>query len=376
MTGRLISLDAFRGLTVAMMILVNNPGSWAHIYPPLRHALWHGWTPTDLVFPFFLFIVGVAISLSFARRLGEGSSRSALVGKVVRRTVLIFLMGLFLNGFPFTGGQEQWAGLRLWGVLQRIALCYLVASLTVILVRGTRGRILVMAALVILYEAGMRLPLIEDWGGGSFALENNFARWLDLQLWGAGHLYQGNGVPFDPEGLWSSLPAAVTTLLGFFTGEFLRRQGALPVKLRRMAMIGGGAVALGLLLHLVEPINKQLWTSSYVVLTAGWAWLLLALSAWAIDIKGWQRGTKPAVVFGSNALVVFVGSGILARLLVMIKVTGTEGATISLKSWLYARLFAVWAGPTNGSLLFAVVFILFWLAILWGLYARRWFIRV
>jgi predicted acyltransferase len=376
MTGRLISLDAFRGLTVAMMILVNNPGSWAHIYPPLRHARWHGWTPTDLVFPFFLFIVGVAISLSFARRVDEGGSRSALMGKVIRRTILIFLMGLFLNGFPFSGGADQWATLRLWGVLQRIALCYLIASLTVVLVQGTRGRILVTVLLATLYELGMRLPLVDGWGAGRLDLENNFVRWLDLQLWEAGHLYQGTGIPFDPEGLWSSLPAGVTTMLGFFTGEFLRQPGDLPAKLRRMAMAGAGAVVLGLLLHLVEPINKQLWTSSYVVVTAGWAWLLLAAAAWAIDLKGWHRWTKPAVVFGSNALVVFVGSGILARLLVMIKVAEAEGGTISLKSWLYTHLFASWAGPTNGSLLFAVVFILFWLAILWGLYARRWFIKV
>jgi predicted acyltransferase len=373
---RLISLDVFRGLTVALMILVNNPGSWAHIYPPLRHAAWHGWTPTDLVFPFFLFIVGVAMSLSFARRLEQGAGPGQLVQKILTRSVIIFLLGLFLNGFPFTGGAEQWSTLRYWGVLQRIAACYLLAGLTVVLVPYRRGQWLVLAAVVLLYELGMRLSLVNGWGGGSFALENNFTRWLDLRLWGEAHLYGGAGMPFDPEGLWSTLPAVATALAGFFTGQYLRGPVALTRKLRILAGLGVGLFLIGQALHLVEPVNKQLWTVSYVILTAGLALVVLAGSTWVIDVRRWHRWTRPAVVFGSNALVVFVGSGIVARLLVMIKVSGAGEGTISLKHWLYSRLFLPWAGATGGSFLYAVAFILIWLAILWWLYRRRIFVKI
>ena len=376
MPQRLVSLDVFRGLTVALMILVNNPGSWAHVYPPLRHAHWHGWTPTDLVFPFFLFIVGVAMALSFARRRSAGAGRGGLVRKILARAAAIFLLGLFLNGFPFTGGAGQWSGLRLWGVLQRIAACYLLVGLIVVLLSRHRDRILAGMLLLVVYELGMRLPLVPDWGAGSFALPDNFARWLDLRLWGEAHLYTGAGIPFDPEGLWSTLPAAETTLAGFFTGQYLRHSGRTGPKTRNLAVLGVALFAAGQALNLLEPVNKQLWTTSYVVLTAGLALLVLAFSIWAMDIRHWDRWIRPAVVFGSNALVVFVGSGILARLLYLIKVTGADGRTVSLKHWLYSSIFLPWAGPTGGSLLYAVVFVLFWLGVLWVLYSRKIFCKI
>ena len=376
MQGRLISLDVFRGLTVALMILVNNPGSWAHIHPPLRHARWNGWTPTDLVFPFFLFIVGVAISLSFARRLDAGADRVQLVRKIFWRSVVIFLLGLFLNGFPFTGGAELWQNFRFWGVLQRIAVCYLLAGLTVVMFARWQGRALVALGLILIYELGMRLPLVPDWGAGSFALEDNFVRYLDLKLWGETHLYWGTGIPFDPEGLWSTWPAAVTTLAGFFTGEFLRGGLGLGAKLRRMVALGVVLFLVGQALHLAELVNKQLWTVSYVILTGGLALVVLAGSTWAIDVKGWNRWTKPAVVFGSNALVVFVGSGVLARILYLVKVPGPDGQVVSLKHWIYNQLFVPWAGQLNGSLLYAFAFILLWLGILWILYERKIFLKI
>lgn len=376
MQQRLIALDVFRGLTVALMILVNNPGSWAHIYPPLRHARWHGWTPTDLVFPFFLFIVGVAMALSFARRIEQGAGRGGLIRKIAVRAVIIYLLGLFLNGFPFTGGAGQWAELRIWGVLQRIAACYLIAGLAVVWLPGRRPLVAFALLLPLVYELGMRLPLVAGWGGGSFALEDNFARWLDLRLWGAGHLYGGAGMPFDPEGLWSTLPAVVTTLLGYFTGQLLRASLPLGRKLRLLALAGTGLAVIGQTAHLLEPVNKQLWTVSYVVLTGGLALLVLAASVWAIDARGWRRGALPAVVFGSNALVVFVGSGVVARLLVLVKAPDGAGGTVTLKNWLYTRLYAGWAGPELGSLLFAVGFCLVWLGILWILYSRKIFIKI
>jgi predicted acyltransferase len=234
----------------------------------------------------------------------------------------------------------------------------------------------VAAGLLLVYELGMRLPLIDGWGGGSFALDDNFVRWLDLQLWGAAHLYGGAGVAFDPEGLWSSLPAAVTTLLGYFAGLYLLGAESLTRKLRGFAAAGLALFLAGQLLHMVEPVNKQLWTVSYVVLTGGLALLTLAFSLWAIDMRGWRRGTLPAVVFGSNPLVAFVGSGLLARLLVMVRAPGSAGGSGTLKHWLHGHLFASWASPQVASALFAVGQVLLWLGLLWVLYRRKVFIKI
>lgn len=372
------------------MILVNNPGSWAHIHPPFRHAAWHGLTPTDLVFPFFLFIVGVAVSLSFSRRVAEGAGRRDLARKVVSRSVIIFLLGLFLNGFPFgiplnaslaadfspADISAAFFGLRIPGVLQRIALCYLLAGLTVVFTGKLRSRVLVTAGFLVLYELLMRAPLVPGWGSGSFQMADNFVRWVDLGLLGEGHLYKTGGMAFDPEGLVSTLPAAATTMLGFFTGEFLRSSRPLGKKLRSLELWGAGAGAAGLVFCLLEPVNKQLWTASYVLLTGGLAMMVLALSSWMMDVKRWRTGTLPMVVFGSNPLVAFVGSGLLARILVLVQVKGVEGSPVSLKSWLNKEIFTPMAGPLNGSLLFAVGVVVFWLGVLWILHRRKMFIKI
>jgi len=372
------------------MILVNSPGSWAHIYPPLRHAAWHGWTPTDLVFPFFLFIVGVAISLSLGRRLDSGTRREALVLKIYRRAAVIFGLGLFLNGFPFNVplNAEMAAGfefgdilrtfeaIRIWGVLQRIAMCYLIVALTVVLTRGTRSRLAAGAVILLAYELLMRVPLIADWGAGSFALADNFVRWLDLVVVGENHLYRVRGLAFDPEGLLSTLPAAATTLVGFFVGEYLRGPREHGRKLMILCVSGCAGAVGGWLGSHVEPVNKQLWTVSYVVLTGGLATVGLAVSSWLIDVRRWHRGTRPAVVFGSNPLVVFLGSGLLARLLYLVKVSDQDGGTVSLQIWLYRNVFVPAAGEVNGSLLYAVVNVLFWLLVLWWLYHRRIFVKI
>ncbi len=357
------------------MILVNNPGSWAHIHPPLRHAAWHGLTPTDLVFPFFLFIVGVAMSLSFARRQQAGASVGGLVRKILSRAVIIFACGLLLNGFPFNQ-PDSLSGLRIPGVLQRIALCYLAAGMTVVLTSRNRDRILVAAGFLVLYELLMRLPLVAGWGAGSFALEDNFVRWVDLAVLGEAHLYRVGGLAFDPEGLVSTLPAVVTTLAGFFAGEFIRGPRPLEAKLRTLVRVGAIGTVVGLVVCRLEPVNKQLWTVSYVVITGGLALVALAVSSWMIDVRGWRRGTLPAVVFGSNPLVAFVGSGLLARILVMVKVAGPAGQSVSLNSWVYQEILVPLAGPVNGSVLFALLTVGLWLAILWVLYDRRIFIKI
>jgi predicted acyltransferase len=381
MSQRLASLDVFRGMTVALMILVNNPGSWAHIHPPLRHAPWHGLTPTDLVFPFFLFIVGVAISLGFSRRLGDDSSRPDLVRKILWRTFIILSLGLFLNGFPFgLFGPENLAGvfthLRFWGVLQRIAVCYFLVGLTVVFVPNLRGRLLLLAFWLLLYELMMRLPLVTGWGTGSFALEDNLVRFLDLRTLGEAHLYHVRGVAFDPEGLLSTLPAAATTMLGFFTGEFLRRPLSLKARLGMLIPSGFLLTGLGLNLALFEPVNKQLWTTSYVALTGGLAMLVLSFCIWIIDGRGLRRGIRPAVVFGRNPLVVFVGSGILARVLYLVKMTGPEGKQVSLKQMLFQSIFEPLAGPVNGSFLYAATFVALWLLLLWWMDHKGIYIKV
>jgi len=363
----------FRGLTVALMILVNSPGSWAHIHPPLRHAEWHGLTPTDLVFPFFLFIVGVAISLSFARRLDDGATRGDLVRKIISRSVIIFAVGLFLNGFPFKLPLNE---LRIPGVLQRIALCYLLAGLAVVLAGRNRNRALVTVGFLVLYELLMRLPLVQGWGAGSFEIQDNFVLWADLKLLGEAHIYQEGGVFFDPEGLVSTLPAAATTMVGFFVGEYIRGPLSLALKLRRFALVGAGLAAIGLLTCQLEPVNKKLWTVSYVLLTGGLAMLTLALSSWMIDVRKWRIGTMPAVVFGSNPLVAFVGSGLLVRVLLLVRTTDAQGQTVSLSRAMYEGFFVQLAGPLNGSLLYAVTTVIFWLGILWILHRRKLFIKI
>jgi len=384
---RLISLDVFRGLTIALMILVNNPGSWAHIHPPLRHARWHGWTPTDLVFPFFLFIVGVAMALSFARRQEQGATRGHMVRKILIRSALIFACGLFLNAYPFglplnaealgnfslQSVSEHFANLRVMGVLQRIALCYLAVGLAVTLIPRTQTLVMAGAACIILYELLMRIPLVSGWGGGSFALQDNLVRWLDLRLLGEAHLWCGAGIPFDPEGLLSTLPAIVTTLAGFLTGEFLRRgQGSSGARIAPLLVAGLATAGFGLVLSLLEPINKQLWSSSYMFLTAGLAMACLAGTIWMIDVQGWRSWAKPAIVFGSNPLVVFVGSGILARTLGLLRV----GEGLSVQRWLFTRVFQPVGGDVNGSLFHAMAHILFWLGILWWMHRRRLFLKI
>ncbi|MBE0567625.1 MAG: DUF1624 domain-containing protein [Krumholzibacteria bacterium] len=378
-SGRLVALDVFRGLTVALMILVNNPGSWAHVHPPLRHAAWHGLTPTDLVFPFFLFIVGAAMALSFGRRAAAGATRADLLRKIGTRTALIFLCGLLLNGFPFglplsaeaaadfgpARVVESLRTLRVMGVLQRIALAYGIAALVVTVLPRPRAQLAAGLALAAVYELLMRLPLVAGWGAGSFAPVDNFARLVDLAVLGEARVWRVDGLAFEPEGLVSTLPAVVTVLLGYAAGLLLH--GGRPLGERLRALVGAGAAgtAAGLLLALVEPVNKQLWTVSYAVLTAGLAAVVLAVCLAAVDGRGWRRGTRPAVVFGLNPLVAFLGSGLLARVLGLVRVADGGGVTVSLRHWLTTRLGEPLAGPTGGSLLYALANVAFWLLVLW-----------
>ena len=390
MKNRMISLDVFRGLTVGLMILVNNPGSWSHIYAPLRHAKWHGWTPTDLVFPFFLFIVGVAMALSFGKRLESGEDISDLKSKVWTRGAIIIGLGLFLNAFPFNipvNAQmavdfefmdipRRFLTLRYWGVLQRIGLSYLIAGLIVLYLPKLRSRILAAVVLVLIYEFFMRVPLVEGWGAGSFALADNFVRFLDIKVFGEAHLYGGTGMAFDPEGFLSTLPAVLTVLSGFWLGEYLRKPVDIQVKLSNLSIIGIMLFMLGSIMSIMEPINKQLWTVSYVITMNGLAVMMIVLSSFLIDVKKMDFWIKPAIVFGSNALVVFVGSGIIGRLMYMMKTSNSAGEIVSIKSAMYSGFYVPLAGELNGSLLFALTNIAVWLAILWYLYSKKIFVKI
>ena len=362
--GRLSSLDAFRGLTIAGMILVNNPGSWTHVYAPLRHAEWHGWTPTDLIFPFFLFIEGVAIPFSFGKRLERGDSRFGLMIHVVRRAAILFGLGLLMRAVP----RFDFETLRIMGVLQRIGLVYLAAA-PAYLFLGRRGRTWLTAGLLLGYWALMTLVPVPGYGAGDLSPDGNLAAHLDRVILGD-RLWAGT---WDPEGLLSTLPAVATTLLGIFTGEWLRADGTKERKAVGLILAGGLGVGLGLLWDLVFPINKGIWTSSYVLFTSGAGLLLLGLFFWAIEVKGLRAWAQPFIVYGMNAIAVFVASGMVAKQMGLTRV-GSEGST--LKGWIYEELFASWAGTLNGSLAFAISYVLFWLGIMWILHRRRIFIKI
>ncbi len=389
MRQRLVCLDVLRGATVALMILVNNHGSWAHVPAPLRHAEWNGCTPTDLVFPFFLFIVGGAMALSLEPAREAGAPRGPLMRKVVRRGVLIILLGLALNLFPaglpldptaahafkpyfVTAAVEH---LRLPGVLQRIGACWLLAASLIVLVPQARRRLAVAAGLLVLYEALMRLPLVPGWGAGSFGQADNFAHWVDLHVFGATHLLSG-AQNTDPEGLVPNLSATLGTLLGFAVVRWLTKGPMVTVRLVRLLGAGAALAGLALLLRPLEPINKHLWTPNYVMYTGGLAMMFLAFFAWAIDVRGWRRGLRPFEAYGFNPLLVFWGSGLLARLLSHSRWSIGGADPVSLYTLIYRHVYASWAGPMAGSVLFAVGMVLFWLAVSLVLHRRGWAWRV
>ena len=364
-----MSLDVFRGITIAGMVLVNNPGTWEHIYWPLQHASWHGWTPTDLVFPFFLFIVGVAITLAFGSRVESGGSKRDLYLKVIKRSLIIFAIGLFLNGFPYFSLSE----LRIPGVLQRIAVCYLFASI-IFLETKIRTQVVITIALLLIYWFLVKFIPAPGFAAGDLTKEGSLPSFIDRVVFGK-HVWAQAKV-YDPEGLLSTMPALATTLIGVLTGHWLRTKKSPYEKVAGLFVGGAVCVALGWAWNPLFPINKALWTSSYVLFTGGLALQLLALCYWVIDIKGYRRWAKPFEIFGVNAIALYVGAGIMAALLGLIKVTGADGTKIPLGDWIYNNLFASWASPINASLAFAIVFVLVWLGLMWMLFRRKIFIKV
>ena len=357
-------------MTIAGMVLVNNPGTWSAIYSPLKHAEWHGATPTDYIFPFFLFIVGVAIPLALGRRIEQGVAKDAYL-KIFRRAAIIFLLGLFLAAFPFF----DLANLRIPGVLQRIGVCYLIASL--IFLHADWKKLSIIAA-VLLFVYWALMTLIPVPGCEVTTINDkacNLAAYLDRLILGENHIWKQAKV-FDPEGILSTIPAVVTTISGILTGIWLKSNRSDLEKVGGIFFGGVCLVALGWYWNLFFPWNKSLWTSSYVLYTSGLALCFLGFCYWLIDIKGYKKWSKPFVIFGVNALALFVFSGLLTKTLSLIKVPAPDGKTVSLYNWIYQNAFLRFAEPINASLMFAVSYILLWLFLMWLLYRKRIFIKV
>jgi predicted acyltransferase len=364
--SRLVSLDIFRGLTVTFMIIVNTPGSWEYVYAPLRHASWHGCTPTDLVFPFFLFIVGVSMWYSLKKYGHELNGSSVL--RIVRRTATIFALGLFLNIFPYF--SRDYSALRIMGVLQRIALAYGAGALICITVR--RDYLWIVTAVFLLLYWG----ILAFFGGADpYALESNFALRIDRLILGKNHLYTGFGVPFEPEGLLSTIPAICTVIIGYYTGEIIGKKSANGKAVLKTLVIGAALVGLGLLWNILFPINKPLWTSSYVLYTAGLAMTFLAIIYWLADVHKLRKWGLFFMVFGTNALFSFFLSGIWTKLILLVKVH-SNGNKISLYAWFYEKICAPVAGNMNGSLMFALIQMLLIWSLSLLLYRRKVMIRL
>jgi predicted acyltransferase len=381
---RLLSLDVFRGITVAGMLLVNDPGTWGAIYAPLEHAEWNGWTPTDLVFPFFLFIVGITTYLSLGARRARGDSEQAIRAQIIRRGALIFLFGFLINGFPyFTWGDvpgiadptllqrmgDRLLHWRVLGVLQRIGIAYTVAALLTL--RSTvRQQIIILASLLFGYWIVMTvLPVPGEGTIGALLLDQpgrTMSAWVDRLVldWsrvGLGNHLWASSVTWDPEGVLSTIPAIGTAMLGNLAG---------------LSSVGALGMMTGLMWHWSFPINKSLWTSSYVLFAAGMAAVALSTVMWIVDFNRVRRFTKFFVVYGTNPIVAFVGSAVMARCIYSIFKVNYGGTRIPLQEGIYRTLFASWLSPINASLAFALAFVLFWYGVLYLLHRRGIILKV
>ena len=362
-SARLMSLDVFRGMTVVFMIIVNTPGTWSHVYAPLRHASWHGCTPTDLVFPSFLFISGVAMWYSLRKFNFEFSGASLF--RILRRVALIFAVGLFLNIFPrFVRDYDT---LRIMGVLQRIALAWGLGAVLVLLVK--RNYIWIATAIILLgYWA-----LMYFFGGSDpYSLEGNFARTVDLAAIGENHLYKGFGVPFDPEGLLSTLPATATVLLGFMIGNLITSKGTSWKTAGLMTLIGALLIGAGLLWGEFFPINKPIWTSSYVLYAGGIGMIILALIFIIVDIWNLRGWTTFFNTFGINALFTYVLAGMLTKTLLAIKI-GEQ----SLYNWIFTNVCSpLFEEQKLASLLFPIMLVMVIWSLGYILYRKKIIIRL
>ena len=370
-SNRLIALDTFRGMTIALMIVVNTPGTWAHVYAPLRHAKWHGCTPTDLVFPFFLFIVGVAMRFSFKRF--DFILSPEITKKILGRMFTIFAFGLLLSAYPFIRQDWNWENFRIMGVLQRIGISYGCAAFLIL--KLNHRQLVIFSGILLLFYWFILWCFGIIIGLDPYGLESNLPRWMDLALLGDAHLYYGTGIPFDPEGLLSTLPAIITVLIGYITGIVIQEMENGIEKVKYLLKGGVSITIIGWIWGFFFPINKQLWTSSYVLFTGGIAIIILAICIFFIDIKGFKKLAYPFVIFGTNSIFLFTASGLWVKTILKIKFILNE-KTVSGYTYLYQTVFQPLAGDLNGSLLFALTILGMWWLILYWMYRKKIFIKI
>ncbi len=362
---RLTALDAFRGAAMLLMVLVNDGGG-PRSYGQLEHSQWNGWTLTDAVFPSFLWIVGVAITLSLGKRLQAGIAASSLVPRIVKRAVILYLLGFALYLAPHFDLSHS----RILGVLQRIAICYLVASL-LYLFTGVRGQIATIVGLLILYTALMMWVPVPGYGHGNLTVEGNFAHYVDSIVLGAHNYAQTR--TWDPEGLISTLPAIATALLGVMAGYVLRFKVSLTKRIGWLLVIGAVLFCCGEIWNLWMPINKKLWSCSFTLLMAGLDFMVLAVSLWFIDERGYKKIVKPLLIVGMNSIAVYLASEVFSEVLDDIH-AGSHGA--SLHRLIYNRFFAPLGSVENASLLWALTFTLLMYLLAYFLYKKSWFWRI
>jgi predicted acyltransferase len=381
---RLTSLDAFRGFIIAGMILVTDPGTYSAVYKPLMHAQWENPTPTDMIFPSFLVIVGMAIPLSFVSHLRRGKTRKQIFGHIIKRSILLFLLGLLLNGFP----DYNLHTIRIPGVLQRIALCYLAGATLYLAVSNTdniqrrrRGTIvtITLVALLAIYWALLKFVPVPGFGPGRLDSLGNLGAYIDRAIFGIQHLWPygltpGHGVTFDPEGLLSTLPAIATLLIGVLAGDWLLTNRTPQKKALVLAIAGGCLILTGLILSPSMPLIKKIWTGTFAIYSGGVALLTFSVFYFILDIKRWTRWSKPLLIFGTNAILAFALSNIITTLTDRIHIT-TAGATLTIHQWLN-QILAASLAPIHASLVYAVAVVLFNLALIYPLYRRRIFLRL
>jgi predicted acyltransferase len=382
---RLVSLDAFRGFTIASMVLVNNPGDWSNLYPQLAHAEWNGWTFTDWIFPFFLFICGVSMTFSLARRRlaapGAVEDRIVLMLSLWKRAAVIFIIGLALNFIP----NFNLDTLRIPGVLQRIALCTMLAA-PIVLYTSWRGQVWWIVGLLTFYTSVMLLVPVPDLNGvvarGVLEPGRDVGAFIDRLILD-GHMWSKSKT-WDPEGLFSTLPALTSMLFGVLTGQWLASAQSRAAQTAWMMVTGLACLLVGQILDVtLMPINKSLWSTSYAVLMTGWALLLFASFYWFIDavddVRLRQRASnwlKPFTIYGMNALFIFAFSGLVAKMLGFIKVASDDGKLVTLKAVLYAPIKSSALSPVNQSLVFAVLFNAVMFFVAWFMWKRKWFVKV